>query len=89
MGRSKHRARGAVRRADPEGHHFWISHSVVTGSLKLAMMGIFTLGIVKLQIMAFPPSPQAELVVKNLSAHHLALAWSFISPELMVYTSIS
>lgn len=87
VGRSKHRARGAVRRADPEDHHFRIPCSVVTGRLKLAMMRVFTLGIVKLQIVALLSSPPVELVVKNLSAHHLALAWSFISPEFMVYTS--
>lgn len=86
-GRSKHRARGVVRRADPEDHHFRIPCSVVTSRLKLAMMRVFTLGIVKLQIVALLSSPLVELVVKNLSAHHLALAWSFISPEFMVYTS--
>ena len=42
------------------------------------------MGIVKLQISAILSSPQVELIVKNLSAHHLILDWSFISPVFMV-----
>lgn len=44
------------------------------------------MGTVKLQVRAFLSSSPVELLVKNSSAHHLALDWSFISPGFRVDT---